>query len=180
MHGGQRLPAACVITPVRQSRCRKIQPCWNLTLECVPCTCYVRRPEDGAIFLCAEVSIARENQAAMRRVAAEAVVDGTCVEERIDIEILRARTDVQITAIRRQVGLGFVGPDGVKAFAQNIFFNGVPVPVRGVRDSSYRDRNRPCRMAGHSSGCRRRDAQTSPSSAGSRNSAIPARSAARR
>ena len=69
----------------------------------------------------------------MRRVAAEAVVDGTCVEERIDIEILRARTDVQIASVRWQVRLGFVGPDGVKAFAQNIFFNGVPVPVRGVR-----------------------------------------------
>ena len=68
----------------------------------------------------------------MRRVATEAVIDGRGVEERIDVEELRAGTDVQIAAVRREIGLGFVGPNGIESLAHDVFFDRVPVPLRRV------------------------------------------------
>src|SRR5215471_16063262 len=111
MHGGQRLPSTGVIAPVRQARSSEIESGWNLALECVPCSGNVRRPEDGSVSLCAKVGIAREHQPAMRRVIPEAVINDTGVEERIDVEVLRARADVQVATVRRQIWLRLIRPD---------------------------------------------------------------------
>ena len=128
---GQMLPAAGVVAPICQARGGEVEAGGNLAFK-RPMSGDIGGPEDGAVALRAEVGVARENEGAMRRIAAEAVVDGAGMEERIDVEILRAGADVQIAAVRRQVGLGLVGPDGVEAFAQDIFLDGLPVPVRRV------------------------------------------------
>jgi hypothetical protein len=54
------------------------------------------------------------------------------VEERVDIEKLRAGTDVQVGAVRGQIRLGFVGPQGVEALADNVLVDGLPVPCGGL------------------------------------------------
>ncbi len=51
------------------------------------------------------------------------------MKERIDIEELRAGTDVEIGAVGRQVGLGLVGPQRVESLAENVVADGLPVPL---------------------------------------------------
>src|SRR5579884_2214826 len=133
MHLRQRLPSACIVAPVGQARRSKIEGGWNLAFECIPGGRDVRRPEDGAIALRPQVSIAREHQGAMLGVSAEAIIDSSRVKERINIEILCAGTNVQVAAIWRQVGFGFIGPNGVEAFAENIFPDALPIPMGRVR-----------------------------------------------
>src|SRR5579884_2460272 len=69
----------------------------------------------------------------MLGVSAEAIIDSSRVKERINIEILCAGTNVQVAAIWRQVGFGFIGPNGVEAFAENIFPDALPIPMGRVR-----------------------------------------------
>ena len=54
------------------------------------------------------------------------------MKQRIDIEVLGARTDVEVRAVGRQIGLGFIGPQRVESLAQNVFADRLPVPLRGV------------------------------------------------
>ena len=50
------------------------------------------------------------------------------MEKWVHIEELRAGADVEVCAVGRQVGLSFVRPDGVEAFAQNVVADGLPIP----------------------------------------------------
>jgi hypothetical protein len=93
--GGQILPAPGVVGPVRQAGGREVQAGGNLPLERIPGGVNVRRPEDGSIALRACVRVAGENQRpAIGLVFAESVIERGGVEERVDVEELRAGTDV--------------------------------------------------------------------------------------
>ena len=86
----------------------------------------------AAVALRAQVGVAGENQRApVRLVFAESVVERGGVEERIDVEELRAGTDVVVGAVGRQIGLGFVGPERIEALADDVFVDGLPVPGGG-------------------------------------------------
>src|ERR1019366_2091645 len=86
--------------------------------------------EDGPITLRSREGVARENQRApVRLVLAEAVVERRGVEERIDVEELRAGTNMIVGAFGRQIGLGFIGPQRVETLADDIVADGVPVPL---------------------------------------------------
>ncbi len=65
-------------------------------------------------------------------VLAKAVVKRRGVEERIDVEELRAGTDVEVASVWREIGFGLVGPEGVEAFADVVFLDDAPVPLCGV------------------------------------------------
>src|SRR5277367_1119485 len=64
-------------------------------------------------------------------VAAEALVKGRGMKERINIVVAGAWTDGKVTAVGGQVGLGFIRPDGVKAFADDVLPDHVPKPASG-------------------------------------------------
>ena len=55
------------------------------------------------------------------------------MKERVDVEELRSRTDMEVAPIRRQIGLGLVGPKGVETLVNVVLFHNVPVPLRSVR-----------------------------------------------
>ena len=130
---GQILPSAGVVGPVGQPRSRKIQAGGNLPLERVPGGIDVGRPEDRTVPLRACIGVARQDQRPpLRLVLAEAVIERPCVEEWVDIEKLCAGTDVQVGAVRGQIRLGFVGPQGVEALADNVLVDGLPVPCGGL------------------------------------------------
>ena len=63
---------------------------------------------------------------------AEAVGECAGMEQRVDIVELGARTDLVIRAVGRQIGLGFVGPEGVEALAEDVVADRLPVPCSGV------------------------------------------------
>ncbi len=65
MLGRQILPAAGVVRPVGNARSREIEAGGNLAPVGVPCGIDVRRPDDRAVALHAEVRIARKNQRAL-------------------------------------------------------------------------------------------------------------------
>ena len=54
------------------------------------------------------------------------------MEERIDVEELRARTDVEVSAVGRQVGLGLIGPQRIEALAEDVVADRLPVPLRRI------------------------------------------------
>jgi hypothetical protein len=131
--GGQVLPAAGVVGPVSQPGGREIEAGGYLALERVPGGIDVRGPEDGPVPLRAEVGGAGEDQRApLRLVLAEAVVERRSVKKRINVEKLRAGTDVEISTVGGQVGLRLVGPQRVKALAQDVLADGLPVPPGGL------------------------------------------------
>ena len=69
----------------------------------------------------------------MTYVATEAIVNCRGMHKRINIVETRAWADEKVTAIRRQVGLGFIRPQGIESFADDVVANRLPVPSRGVR-----------------------------------------------
>ncbi len=101
MHSGQRLPSSGIIAPVSQPRSGEVEARWDLPFEGIPCACDVRRPEDCSVALRAQISVAREDKPAMRRIVAETIVNRACVKERIHVEVLRAGADVKIAAVWR-------------------------------------------------------------------------------
>ncbi len=66
----------------------------------------------------------------MLDVAAETIVERSRVNQRIDVVVARARPNVKVTAVRRQVGLGLIGPKRIEAFADDVVANHFPVPAR--------------------------------------------------
>ncbi len=54
------------------------------------------------------------------------------MQQRIDVEVLRAGTDVVVRAVGRQVGLGLVGPERIESLADDVVVNRLPVPLRGI------------------------------------------------
>src|SRR5580704_4156276 len=67
----------------------------------------------------------------MIHISAEAIINRRGMEERVDIVIAGPGTDGEVSAIRRQVGFGFVRPDRVEAFADDIVSNHIPKPASG-------------------------------------------------
>ena len=131
MHRGQILPAAGVVAPVIQAGSGDVEPGRNLPLQRIPGRKNIRRPDDGAVVLDAEIAVAGEDQGAVIGVLAESVVERCGVKQRIHVEILRARANVVVAAIRGQIGLGLIGPKRVESLAQDVVANRVPVPLRG-------------------------------------------------
>ena len=80
-----------------------------------------------------KIAIASQNQRAFFHVRPHAVVKGRGVKERVGIEILRARADLEVGAVGRQIGFGFVGPECVEAFIDIVLLDDSPVPLRGIR-----------------------------------------------
>src|ERR1700728_2838153 len=64
-------------------------------------------------------------------VAAEALVKGRGMEEWVNVVVAGAWTDGKVTAVGGQVGLGFIRPDGVKAFADDVLPDHIPKPASG-------------------------------------------------
>jgi hypothetical protein len=52
-------------------------------------------------MLCAEIRVSSQYQRPGGEILAEAVIERSSMEERIDIEELRARPDVEVASIRR-------------------------------------------------------------------------------
>ena len=89
-------------------------------------------PTIGSVGLHAREAVTRKNQGALVwAVFAEAVVERRSVEERIDVKELRARPNLVVRAIGRQVGLGLIGPQRVEALAQDVVADHLPVPLGG-------------------------------------------------
>src|SRR5580698_8189835 len=131
------LPAADVGAPVGHAGGSEVDAGRHLAFERVPVAADVRGPEGGAVALRAQVRIARQDQRTRLQVAAEAVIDGRGVKERIDVEEFRARAYRKVASVGWQIWLGFVGPESVEALADKIVLNCVPVPlgrigIRGV------------------------------------------------
>src|SRR5258707_11922978 len=76
------------------------------------------------------VCVARENERPGLQIAAETVVDGSCVEERKDIEELCCGAYVPVASVRGKVRLGFVCPERVEAFVDIVLLDDVPIPAR--------------------------------------------------
>src|SRR5437667_7379117 len=93
MFGGQILPAANVIRPVRHPRSSEVESSWNLPLERIPRWINVRRPDHRAISLRAEVCVAGKYQSTILHVAAEAIVNCAGVHEWINVEVSRSWAD---------------------------------------------------------------------------------------
>src|ERR1035438_4754031 len=98
---GQILPAANVVSPVSQARRSKVQPGGNLALQRVPGRINVRRPEHSSVALRAQVSVAGKNQRPRLHIAPEALINRGSVKQRVDIKVARARSDVEVAAVRR-------------------------------------------------------------------------------
>src|SRR5450631_1465985 len=134
MFPGKILPTASVVRPVSDSRCCKVQSRWNLATQRVPCWVNIRGPENGPVSLRSQVSVARKNQRALaRKVLAESVVKRGRVEQWIDIEKFRTWPDVEVGAVRRQIGLRFIGPERVKSLAEDVVADGFPIPFGCLR-----------------------------------------------
>ncbi len=54
------------------------------------------------------------------------------MEERVDVEELRAWANVEVGAVGGQVGFGLVRPKGIKTLAEDIVANGLPIPCAGL------------------------------------------------
>ena len=68
----------------------------------------------------------------MPGVAAETIVERSGVKpQRIDIVVARSRPNRKVTAVRRQVGLGLIGPKRIEAFADDVVANRFPEPASG-------------------------------------------------
>src|ERR1039458_10048357 len=133
MLGGQILPAANVVGPVSETGRGKVEAGRNLALQRVPSRINVRRPEQRSVALRAQVSVARKNERALLHVAPEAVINRRRMKQRVDIEVARARSYVEVAAVRRQVGFGLIHPQGVETLAQHIIANSLPIPTRRFR-----------------------------------------------
>src|SRR5580658_8884937 len=98
----QILVATSVVGPVGDAGGSEVKASRNLALQRVPRRINVGGPNDGAIALHPQVSIAGENQRALSRlVLAETVVKRRGVKELINVEVLRAWTNLKIRAIGR-------------------------------------------------------------------------------
>ena len=110
---------------------RYIEPGGNLAAERIPGGKNIRRPEDGPIVLRAEIGIARQDERTMGNIAAETVIEGRGMKQRIDIVIACAWSDGKIRTVGRQVGFGFIRPDRIEAFADNVLPDHIPKPASG-------------------------------------------------
>jgi hypothetical protein len=54
------------------------------------------------------------------------------VEEGKDVEEFGAGADVPVASVGREVGLGFVGPEGVEALVDVVLLDDAPIPFTGV------------------------------------------------
>ena len=86
-------------------------------------------------MLRAKIGVASEDECASWKILAKAVVEGRSVEERVRVEELRARADVKVASVWREIRLSLVGPEGVETFADVVLFDDAPVPLCGVRVS---------------------------------------------
>ena len=133
VHRGKILPTTGVVGPVRDPRSRNVETGGYLPLERVPGGIDIGGPHNGAVALHAREGVAREDQRSPAGfVFAEAVVERGGVKERIHVEKFRARTDVEVGAAGRQIGLCFIGPEGVEALAEDVVADGPPVPLGGL------------------------------------------------
>src|ERR1700761_5493228 len=102
----QILPSAGVVGPICKAGCCEVEAGRDLALEGIPRSMDVTGPEDGAVRLCAEICIAGENERSpLRQVSAETIIERLGVEVRVDVEELRAGTDVVESTVRRQIRL---------------------------------------------------------------------------
>jgi len=81
----------------------------------------------------AQIGVAGQNQRAAVCVLAEAVIEGARLKVGVDVEVLRARANMEVAAVRRQIRLGFIGPEGVKALLVEVLVHDVPEPLRRRR-----------------------------------------------
>src|ERR1039457_5846867 len=127
MVGGQILPAANVVGPVSETGRGKVQPGRNLALQRVPSRINVRRPEQRSVGLPAQKSVPRKKGRALLHVAPEAVINRRRMKQRVDIEVARARSYVEVAAVGWQVGFGLIHPQGVETLAQHVVPDGIPI-----------------------------------------------------
>src|ERR1700677_2246583 len=133
VYRGKILPAADIVSPVGNARSREIKARGYLAFERVPGGVDIPGPEDGSVPLRPEVGIARKNERALFEVTADAFINRGRMEQRIDIEIARAGSDEKVTAVCGQIRLRFVRPKGVKAFADQMVTDHIPIPAAGFR-----------------------------------------------
>src|ERR1700733_9463733 len=120
---GKILPSADVVGPIGHPRGREVEPGRNLALQSVPGRVDIRRPNDGSVPLRAKISVARENQRTVINIAPEAVVDGSGMQQRIDVEVAASGSGKEIAAVRRKVRFGFIRPYRVETFADDVVAN---------------------------------------------------------
>ena len=68
----------------------------------------------------------------MLHIPAEALVERAGMHQRIDVEIFRAGPGMEVAAVRRQVGLSFIGPERIEPFADDVVANNSPIPFGGI------------------------------------------------
>ena len=87
-----RKETADISIPVRHTARGEVQPGWDGPLQHVPRGINIARPEDGPVALRSKIGGARQDHhaAAVSKVAPEAVVNRSSMEQRIDIEVAPA------------------------------------------------------------------------------------------
>src|SRR6185437_2354093 len=96
MYGRQLPETTHVVGPVGYSRSGDIQARGDLPLQRIPGGGDIGGPEYRCIALSACERRTRQNQGALTRVVAHATVYGRRFQKRIDVEVLRAGTDVVV------------------------------------------------------------------------------------
>ena len=133
MRAGEVLIPTRIRAPVGHAAAYEIQACRDGAAQHVPRGLNVGRPENRAVPLCAQICVTGKNQCPLLQIATVAVIDRSGMEERVGVVKLGAWPNVEVAALWRQVGLGLVCPETVKAARNVVIANRLPIPVGGVR-----------------------------------------------
>ena len=79
-----------------------------------------------------QVAVAAEDGGALLHILPHTVVESGGMEERIHVKELGAGSDMEVAAVRREIGLRLVGPERVEALGDVVLLDDVPVPLRRV------------------------------------------------
>ena len=137
------LPAADVAAPIGHAACGETEPGRHLPLQRLPGRLDVRRPEQPAVALCAQIGGARQDQVAHGgAILRRPVRHAHRVEQREDVVITVARADRIEAAVGHQIGLGLVEPEPVEALAGDVVADPLPEPVARIGVGAVEQRAR--------------------------------------